>query len=178
MNQPSLEYTLLRTDRKTLSIEVKSDGRVIVHAPLRLPQKEIDTFLQAKAAWIAAAKEKMQNRAISPMQQPLTADEIAVLKARAAAYLPERAAFWSKRTGLVPTGIRITDAQKRFGSCSGKNSLCFSYRLMCYPPEDIEYVVLHEIAHIRYHNHSKAFYALIARYMPDFRQRERHLKNM
>ena len=78
--------------------------------------------------------------------------------------------------GLVPTGIKVTSARTRFGSCSGKNSICFSWRLMLYPPEAIDYVIVHELAHIRHHDHSPAFYALIERYMPDWRERMKLLK--
>ena len=78
--------------------------------------------------------------------------------------------------GLTPAGVRITGAQKRFGSCSGQNRLCFSWRLMLYPPEAIDYVVVHELAHIHHHNHGPAFYALVEQYMPDYRQRQALLR--
>ncbi|MBR7150378.1 MAG: M48 family metallopeptidase, partial [Oscillospiraceae bacterium] len=64
----------------------------------------------------------------------------------------------------------------RFGSCSGKNALSFSWRLMQYPMEAVDYVVVHELAHIREHNHSSAFYAIVERYLPDWRERAALLK--
>ena len=78
--------------------------------------------------------------------------------------------------GSALTGIRITSARTRFGSCSGKNSLCFSWRLMEYPEEAIDYVVVHELAHLRYMNHGAEFYALIARYLPDWKTRRALLR--
>ena len=83
-----------------------------------------------------------------------TDSERAALIARAKEYLPRRTAHWSAVMGLVPAGIKITSARTRFGSCSGKNSICFSWRLMLYPPEAIDYVIVHELAHIRHHDHS------------------------
>ena len=74
--------------------------------------------------------------------------------------------------GVTPAGVKITSARTRFGSCSGKNSLCFSWRLMLYPPQAIDYVVVHEMAHIRHHNHSKDFWAFVASVMPDYRERQ------
>ena len=59
---------------------------------------------------------------------------------------------------------------------SGKNSLNFSYRLMMYPKEAIDYVVVHELAHIKHHNHSADFYKLIEQYMPDYKKRIAILK--
>ena len=78
--------------------------------------------------------------------------------------------------GLQPTGVTVTGARKRFGSCSGKDRICFSWRLMLYPPEAIDYVVVHELAHIRHKNHSKAFYDLVASVLPDYREREALLR--
>ena len=78
--------------------------------------------------------------------------------------------------GLTPTGIKITAARKRYGSCSGKNSLCFSCFLMRCPEEAIDLVVVHELCHIRVKNHSAAFYALLAQYLPDYKERKKLLK--
>jgi predicted metal-dependent hydrolase len=72
--------------------------------------------------------------------------------------------------------VKITAARKRFGSCSGRNGLCFSLYLMQYPPEAIDYVVVHELAHITHKNHSPAFHSLIARYLPDHKARRAMLK--
>ena len=78
--------------------------------------------------------------------------------------------------GVCPTGMRITGARTRFGSCSGKNSICFSWRLMAYPQEAVDYVVVHELAHILHKNHGPAFYQCIESVLPDWRQRRALLK--
>ena len=88
----------------------------------------------------------------------------------------DRVAYWAARMGVEPAGITITAARTRFGSCSGKNRLSFSLYLMDYPAEAIEYVVVHELAHIRHHDHSTAFYGEVARYLPDWRARRALLK--
>ena len=78
--------------------------------------------------------------------------------------------------GVKPTGIKITSAKKQIGSCSGKNSICYSWGLMQYAPEAIDYVVVHELAHIIHKNHGKDFYKLIEKYLPDYKKREKLLK--
>ena len=78
--------------------------------------------------------------------------------------------------GVTPTGIKITTARKRHGSCSGKNSLCFSCFLMNYPEEAIELVVVHELCHIKVRNHGPDFYALLEQYLPDHKERKKLLK--
>ena len=108
-------------------------------------------------------------RAVTPEQE-------AEIRRRAAEYIPQRVAVSAPLVGVTPTGIKITSAQKRFGSCSGRNSLCFSWRLMQYPPAAIDYVVVHELCHIRHHDHSAAFWAAVARVMPDYKQRQALLR--
>ncbi len=83
---------------------------------------------------------------------------------------------WAQEMGVTPTGLKITSARTRFGSCSGKNSLCFSLYLMEYPPEAIEAVVVHELAHIRHKNHGSDFYTLVRQYLPDYDARIKLLK--
>ncbi len=170
-------YTLIRSDRKTLGLEVKADGTLLARAPRRMPLSDIDAFVRKKEAWIKAAREKVLARADSPYRQPVTASEEAELLRRGKALLAQRVPYWSAVTGLTPTGVRITHAEKRFGSCSAANSLCFSLKLFRYPEAAVDYVILHELAHIRHHNHSKAFYALLASYMPDYPAREALLRN-
>ena len=169
-----MEYTLLRSRRRTLAIEVSREGQVIVRAPLRCPQKDIDAFLERRRDWIAAAIARQKERAAA--HPPLTEAQIETLRQQAKAYLPPRVAYWAQRMGLQPTAVKITAAQKRFGSCSSKGSLCFSLYLMQYPPEAIDAVVVHELCHLRHMNHSPAFYREVERWLPDYRQREKLLR--
>ena len=84
---------------------------------------------------------------------------------------------YAYRMGVWPTRVTVTSARTRFGSCSPKNALSFSWRLMDYPEEAIDYVVVHELAHIRFHDHSPAFYAFISSVMPDHKRRREMLRH-
>lgn len=168
------DYTLIRAKRRTMSLQLDRDGRAVVRAPYGVKKEFIDRFVAEHEGWLARAREKQQNRRLAHPEP--TDEERKALLAQAREYLPMRVDYWSGIMGLTPTGLKITSARTRFGSCSGRNSLCFSWRLMQYPPEAIDYVVVHELAHIRHHNHSPAFYALIERYMPDWRERMKPLK--
>ena len=110
-----------------------------------------------------------------PRPEP-TAKEIEALRTAAKAYLPARVEHYAAIMGLTPASVKITSAKRRFGSCSGRNGICFSLYLMQYPPEAIDYVVVHELAHIRHKNHSAAFHALVAKYLPDHKARRAMLK--
>lgn len=168
------DYELIRSRRKTLALEIR-DCRVLVRAPMRTSQKTIDAFVASHKDWIAKHLESQRQKAASAPPPPTEA-EIEALKEQARAVLPEKVAYWSERTGLTPTGVKITSAQKRYGSCSAKNSLCFSCFLMRCPEEAIDLVVVHELCHIQEKNHGPKFYALLARHLPDHLERKKLLK--
>ena len=169
-----MDYTIIRSSRKTMALEVRRDGTVLVRAPLKLPQSRIDLFVQEHRQWIEAAQSRQQVRqAANPEPDE---QEILRLKTMAKELLPGKVAAFSKMMGLSPAGITITGARTRFGSCSSANRLSFSWRLMQYPEAAIDYVVVHELAHIVHKNHSPEFYALIETYLPDHRQRRALLK--
>ena len=167
-------YELIRSRRTTLALEITRDCRVLVRAPMRASQNTIDSFVSAHRDWIAKYLELQRQRAASAPPPPTEA-EIQALKAQAKALLPEKVAYWSTVMGLVPTGVKITTARKRYGSCSGKNSLCFSCFLMQKPEAAIDLVVVHELCHIREKNHGPRFYALLAQYLPDYKERQKLL---
>lgn len=154
-----------------MSLEITKDCRLLVRAPLRTPKAEIDAFVAKHEHW---AKKHLS--ALPPPRPEPTEEEITALKQRAAVVLPEKVAYWSAVTGLQPTGVKITSARKRYGSCSPRNSLCFSCFLMDYPEEAIDLVVVHELCHIKEKNHSPRFYALLAHYLPDHEARKKLLR--
>ena len=168
-------YELIRSRRRTLALEITKDCRVLVRAPLRLSQAKIDAFVASHEYWIQTHLEQQRQRAVSS-PPPLTPEEIAALKAKAQAILPGKVAYWSAKMSVRPTGLKITTARKRYGSCSGKNSLCFSCFLMNSPEAAIDLVVVHELCHIREKNHGPRFYALLEQYLPDYKERKKLLK--
>ena len=172
---PMESYELIRSRRRTLALEITRDCRVLVRAPLRLSQAKIDAFVESHAAWIQAHLEQQRQRMASAPPPPTEAD-ITALKAKARAILPGKVAYWSEKMGIRPTGLKITAARKRYGSCSGKNSLCFSCFLMDCPEEAIDLVVVHELCHIREKNHGPRFYALLGQYLPDYKERKKLLR--
>ena len=169
-------YELIRSRRRTMALEITGDCRVLVRAPMHVTQAEADAFFNRHGDWVARHLERQRQRA-SALPPPPTREEIRGLKARAQAVLPGKVAYWSQRTGLVPSGVKITTARKRYGSCRGTNGLCFSCFLMRCPEEAVDLVVVHELCHIRVKNHGPDFYALLETYLPDYRERKRLLRS-
>lgn len=169
-----INYKLVRSRRKSLALEVNKEACVIVRAPVRVPEREIARFVESHAEWISRAqKRQMERRAAHP--EPDEAKR-AELQRHAREELPLKVRRYACLMGVRPAAVKITSARTRFGSCSGKNSICFSWRLMEYPDEAVDYVVVHELAHIVHKNHGPHFWALVARYMPDYKQRRALLR--
>lgn len=168
-----MEYKLIRSNRKTIELSIDDDFLPLVKAPLKMSTEVIEKFVVKHEKWIekqiTKKREHDEKFALSP-------EEETMLKEKALSYLKERTEYFAKLMGLKYSGIKITSAKKRFGSCSGKNSICYSWLLMQYPAEAIDYVVVHELAHIIYKNHGKNFYKLIEKYLPDYKKREKLLK--
>ena len=123
--------------------------------PLHAADADIARFVDSHRAWLdkhLAARQSYMAAHPEP-----SAEQAALWRRQAAEQLPPLVHLWAQRMGVQPTGITITAARTRFGSCSGKNRLSFSLYLMAYPPDAIEYVVVHELAHIRHHDHSPSF---------------------
>lgn len=168
-----MEYKFVKSNRKTVELSIGDDLIPMVKAPYGMSKRDIDAFVEKHILWI---QRHMDKKRLQIEKIDVSAEEEVVAKEMALPYLTERTEHYSKLMGLKPVGIKITSAKKRFGSCSGKNSICYSWRLMLYPPEAIDYVVVHELAHIVHKNHGTEFYKLITKYMPDYKEREKLLR--
>jgi len=162
---------------KNLHLRVKPpDGRVEVSAPLRMPLRMIEGFVREKWDWIAA-----QQRAIaaSPRAEAAQAspEEVAQWKAVVAACVPPLIQAWEPVLGVKAGKIAYRNMTSRWGSCQPSTGrICINVRLALYPPECLEYVVVHELCHLRERGHGPRFRALMDAYLPDWRQRRDKLR--
>ena len=171
------DYTLIRSDRRTLGLEITADLQVVVRAPKRCPQREIDRFVARHEEWVQTHLPIQQRRLEARAARAVTPEQEKELRRLAGEVLPRKVAQYAPVVGVTPTSIKVTGAEKRFGSCSSKGGLCFSWRLMQYPDEAIDYVVVHELCHILHHNHSPRFWGAVAAVMPDYRLRQKLLRD-
>ena len=171
------KVTVLRSDRKTMSLQIKPDGSLVVRAPRRLPEREIRNFLQEKSAWIerTLAKVKEANRAGE--EAPLSPEDIRALADRALEVIPPRVKSFASQMGVTYGCITIRNQQGRWGSCSSVGNLNFNCLLMLAPPEVLDSVVVHELCHRKEMNHSARFYAEVLQVFPDYRKWDQRLKD-
>ena len=92
--------------------------------------------------------------------------------------LTEKVFDFAKRMSVMPTAVKINSAKTRWGSCSARKSLNFSWRLIIADDKVINYVVVHELAHITEMNHSKRFWAIVEKILPDYREQKIKLKEL
>ncbi len=161
---------IIWSKRKTLALCINRQGEPEVRAPYGCPQAVIERFIEKNQGWLEKRLQEHQE------QKQYTPQEIEALRRRAKEYLPPRVAYYAAQMGVAPTAVRITSARTRYGSCSGKNSINFSLYLMEKSNRAIDYVVVHELAHIKQHNHSPAFYKEIEKILPDYKERIKELK--
>ena len=169
--------TVRRSSRKTLSMSVQKDGNVLVRAPFYTPDTEIRDFAEKHMDWIRKQRTRMQEAAKAREEiMPLSLPELEQLARDALRILPERAAFYAGRLGVSYGRITIRNQKSKWGSCSSAGNLNFNCLLMLAPPEVLDSVVVHELCHRKYMNHSAAFYTEVLRVLPDYRTRDRWLK--
>lgn len=174
-----MQITVIRSKRRTISIQVNSDLSVTVRAPEKIKQKDIERILEEKEAWIKKhieriASKKEQYDAMG--MKSLSDEELMELADKAVAYIPERVKYFAEIIGVDYGRVTVRNQKTRWGSCSSKGNLNFNCLLMLTPVEIIDYVVVHELCHRKEMNHSKAFWNEVEKVFPEYRSAERWLK--
>ena len=169
-----MDYEIIYTKRKTLCLQVKRDGHVVIRCPYRTSKAKIEEFYNSHIDWVKKKLEINNNRMV-PLGE-LDKNEIDELKRKAKEYIPLRVEYFARVMGVTPSNVSINQAKTRFGSCSSKKRLNFSCNVMRYPNDAIDYVIVHELAHIKELNHSKRFWAIVEDVLPDYKERQQLLK--
>ena len=163
---------VIRSKRKTLAIEIRPDMRVVVRAPEKIPQNEIMKFVEEKQNWIKKHLVQMYFKAEENKKQKkvpaLTNADIEKLCQKALSVIPDKVKYYAEIMGVTYGRITIRNQKTRWGSCSSKGNLNFNCLLMLMPDKVLDYVVVHELCHLKQMNHSKKFWKEVERYMPDY----------
>ena len=169
MNVP---YQIIKSDRKTIAIQIKPDGQVVVRCPKRMRVEEARRFVESKADWIGKhlAKRPLQNVA------KYTTKEIEHLREQARKLVIERVRYYAPIIGVTYGQIAIRTQHSRWGSCSSKGNLNFNCLLALLPPDVLDYVVVHELCHRKELNHSARFWSQVEQVFPDYKEQRKWLK--
>ncbi len=164
------EVSVIKSNRKTISIQVKPN-EVIVRAPSRMKQSEIEKFVESKRNWIEKHLESLSERQkLLEKIEPYTEEEIKDFIIKAKEIIPKKVEFYADKIGVTYNKITIRCQRTRWGSCSSKGNLNFNCLLVLLPDEIIDSVVVHELCHRKQMNHSEKFYAEIEKVFPEYKR--------
>lgn len=160
-----------RASRRTkhVRVSVYPGGRVVVSHPLRVRESYLEWFLIAHAPWIEAQVEK-QKKVVVPHERLRGSSAIyRAQKEVARTFVHERLAFFNEHYGFTYGRVAIKNMSTRWGSCSQKGNLNFHYKIIDLPPHLQDYLIVHELCHLKAFNHGAAFWALVAETIPAYK---------
>ena len=173
---PVTIHKMVRSKRRSLALQVTEEGFLVVRAPRSLSEREVLRFVEEKSPWVEKKVRQAVERAGTAIPAPGPAEKKR-LKTLARDAFIERSCLYASRMGVQFEKIRLSSAKTRWGSCSLKGSLSFNWKLIQAPVEVLDYVVVHELAHLVEHNHSPRFWAKVAEFFPGYQQAKLWLKS-
>ncbi len=163
-----MEIKIQRSMRKSISLQVKN-SQIIVKAPLFVSKKWILEFVNKHKSWVEKKLAYQQKSLIE-------IDKIDEYKELAKKIIPMRVEQLASKYWCSYNSVKINSARRRWGSCTSKKNLNFTFRLVLTPPEIIDYVICHELAHLKEMNHSSAFWKEVEKMDIDYKKHDRWLK--
>ncbi len=168
---------VIRSNRRTISLEIPSTGDILVRAPRHMSETEIRAFVESKSSWLAKHLQKQEeDRDLLQAEGLFTDQEIERLLKLARQVISEKVAYYARLMGVTYRRVTIRKQKTRWGSCSREGNLSFNCLLMMAPPEVLDYVVVHELSHRLEMNHSSRFWAQVEKVIPDYRKPRKWLK--
>ncbi len=176
-----ISYTLIRRRMRSISVAVRHTGEVRVSASPLVPMMLIERFVAKRADWIREKQAHFAENPVSAFSLLLRKRDRREFKARkdeALTILTERLEHFNKIYGFTYGRISIRDQRSRWGSCSAKGNINFNYKLILLPDELRDYVVVHELCHLGELNHSRRFWALVERAVPEYKKLQKRLRGL
>lgn len=174
--KPSYIYEIIYSSRKTLAIQVTSDGTVKVRAPKGYPKTIIYKFFKEKENWILKHVDKAKQNP-SPSPPALSEKDRNRYIKIARDIFTQKTAYYASIMKVTYGRISIREQKTRWGSCSSRGNLNFNWRLIFASEPVLDYIVVHELAHRREMNHSPSFYAIVESILPDYKKPKKWLRD-
>lgn len=166
-----------RSKRKSAAIKITADMQIVVFVPLYVSDNEIERLVISKSKWIDEHMLKVQSTIDERSKlEKITFEQVKELADQAVEYIPKRVKYYAEKENFIYNKITIKNLVSRWGSCSTKGNLNFNCLLMLTPDYVIDYIVVHELCHLREMNHSEKFWAEVEKIMPDYQRAELWLK--
>lgn len=173
-----IRISVIRSARKSLGLEVRDANTVLARISTRVSDRELKAFVENHRSWILEKTEVMAEREEKRKSTPAPPPELLSKTDRMKIQLKigKRVRHYCEAMGVTVGYVTVKNQKTRWGSCSAKGNVNFNYQLAFLPDELLDYVVIHELAHRRHMNHSRAFWAEVEKYCPDYLERREQLK--
>lgn len=177
-NKQDLDVKIIKSKRKTVGIQVYADNRVVLRIPYRMTKAQAMQIFDKNSAWIIekiGQMKKSESTRIKPCNKAmseLTSTELNNIRT----VFREKTAYYCNIMNVRVGRITVRNQKTRWGSCSSKGNVNFNYQLYYMPETLLDYVVIHELAHRKYMNHSKDFWKEVQKYCPDYKERRKELR--
>lgn len=174
----TIPYTIRISDRaKRLRVAVYLDGDVVVTQPQHTSKAHLKKFIESKKYWIMS-KLDQNNKVTNADLKDTSLGHFTNNKSHASSLMALKVAHWAKILGCEYGEIRIKQLKSRWGSCSSKGDLTFNYRVIFLSNHLQDYIVVHELCHIKQPNHSKKFWSLVQQTLPNYQQLKSEVKRI
>ena len=174
MKKPN--YKIKRSKRKSISIEIESGNDVVVRVPLRMKEKDIERFKRSHKNWVLKKLAEKERQDMKLEKYNISKESAKKHKMEAKNKITKMVAARAKEFRIRYKKIRISNARKRWGSCSTKGTISINWRLTFAPKEILDYVIVHELLHLKHMNHSKRYWQAVEGIVPDYKEHKRWLK--
>ena len=175
-----IRISVIRSARKSLGLEGRDANTVLARIPTRVSDRELKAFVENHRSWILEKTEVMAEREEKRKSTPTPAPPPELLsktdRMKIQLKIGKRARHYCEAMGVTVGYVTVKNQKTRWGSCSAKGNVNFNYQLAFLPDELLDYVVIHELAHRRHMDHSRAFWAEVEKYCPDYLERREQLK--
>jgi len=168
IDNKKIEYTI-RVSKRTrrVSLSIYGDGSIVITAPKNINQNLVNKFITSKAPWVIKKLEYFKNNP-RPVSAKGSQEDYTSHKTRALILAKERVKYFNNFYGFKFNRISIRNQKTRWGSCSRRGNLNFNYKIILLPAKLADYIIVHELCHLKELNHSLKFWSLVAAKIPDY----------
>jgi predicted metal-dependent hydrolase len=172
-----VSYTLKTSKRaKRMRLAIYCDGSFVVTRPRGLSEEKIEKFILEKSSWIVSKLDYFKNFKIKPTPLINNKNNYSKHKSAAREFIEERIKYYNQFYNLKFNRINVKRQKTRWGSCSKKGNLNFNYKILFLPRHIADYIIVHELCHLKEFSHSYKFWNLVADRAPDYKKIRKELR--
>jgi predicted metal-dependent hydrolase len=178
-NGEELEYEIEESKRASrMRLCIFCGGNIKVTIPLGFPYGKIEKFIIKHSGWILKKMKIMKKKKFNPIFHKSSKREYKRLKEEVLKLAKNKTEEYNKIYGFSYNRISVRNSRSRWGSCSAKKNLNFNYKIIFLPADLLDYIIVHELCHLGEMNHSKRFWNLVEKTIPNYKEARKKIRNI